>query len=183
MSRAVHGRPARFLSQRRHATTWQGSCGRRLPHGHSRSNCIRACCLRMNWRLQDPLSTRARSSRKVRQPAALQNAFAITHSLLLLFVYSMTRSLGLPASSIPRNSRPCQLTVDFNGHPAIFEAKCFRCHGTERPKSRFASWIGNRRSRRDNGVDIIPQKRRKPTDYYVARGSGHGNAAAGKASL
>jgi len=65
-----------------------------------------------------------------------------------------------------------QLTVDFEKDvKPIFEKTCFRCHGPERPKSRFR--LDNRESALkggDNGVDIVPgDSAQSPLVYYVAR--------------
>jgi hypothetical protein len=65
-----------------------------------------------------------------------------------------------------------QVTVDFEKDvKPIFEKTCWRCHGAERPRSRFR--LDNRESALkggDNGIDIIPGNSAKsPLVYYVAR--------------
>jgi hypothetical protein len=67
---------------------------------------------------------------------------------------------------------PATTSVDFRSQVLpILETSCLRCHGPERPKSRF------RLDARDpaleggsNGIDIVPgQSARSPLIYYVAR--------------
>jgi hypothetical protein len=65
-----------------------------------------------------------------------------------------------------------EMTVDFEKNvKPIFEQTCFRCHGPERPKSRFR--LDNRESALkggDDGTDIVPGNSAKsPLVYYVAR--------------
>ena len=65
-----------------------------------------------------------------------------------------------------------KVQVDFDRDvKPIFEGRCYRCHGPERPKSRFQ--LDNRESALkggEHGVDIIPgQSAKSPLLYYVAR--------------
>jgi len=67
---------------------------------------------------------------------------------------------------------PASVKVDFDRDiKPIFEHTCWRCHGPERPKSRFR--LDNRDSALkggDNGIDIIPHDSGKsPLIHYVAR--------------
>ena len=65
----------------------------------------------------------------------------------------------------------------------ILETSCLRCHGPEKPKSKFR--LDNRESALkggDDGVDILPGNSAKsPLIHYIAGLVGdHANAAAGK---
>src|ERR1700741_3112318 len=67
---------------------------------------------------------------------------------------------------------PAAQTIDFSRDiQPIFEKTCFRCHGPEKPKSRFR--LDNRDSAikgGEKGVDIIPgQSGKSPLIHFVAR--------------
>jgi len=96
-------------------------------------------------------------------------ALPITQALLGLVFCSSISAAELDPSKLPPAA---QVTVDFEKDvKPIFEKTCLRCHGPERPKSRFR--LDNRESALkggDNGVDIIPGNSTKsPLVYYVAR--------------
>src|SRR5688572_11470143 len=66
---------------------------------------------------------------------------------------------------------PAQQPVDFDRDiRPIFETSCWRCHGAERPKSRF-SLVSRETALKggDNGVDILPgQSGKSPLIHNVA---------------
>jgi hypothetical protein len=93
----------------------------------------------------------------------------ITPVLLVSAFCWETTGAELDPSKLPPAA---QVTVDFEKDvKPIFEQTCFRCHGTERPKSRFR--LDNRESALkggDNGIDIVPgDSAKSPLVYYVAR--------------
>jgi hypothetical protein len=97
------------------------------------------------------------------------HASRITLACLLWAFGSAALAAELDPSKLPPAA---QLTVDFEKDvKPIFEKTCFRCHGPERPKSRFR--LDNRESALkggDNGVDIVPgDSAKSPLVYYVAR--------------
>src|ERR1043165_8334954 len=97
------------------------------------------------------------------------HASRITLSVILTAFCFSAAAADLDPSKLPP---PAQVTVDFEKDvKPIFEKTCLRCHGPERPKSRFR--LDNRESALkggDNGVDIIPGNGGKsPLVYYVAR--------------
>lgn len=98
-----------------------------------------------------------------------QHASRVTAAFLLLLFCWTVSAAELDPSKLPPAA---QVTVDFEKDvKPIFEKTCFRCHGPERPKSRFR--LDNRESALkggDNGVDIVPGNSAKsPLIYYVAR--------------
>jgi hypothetical protein len=67
---------------------------------------------------------------------------------------------------------PASAQVDFDRDiKPLFESRCYRCHGPERPKSQF-SLISRDAALKggEHGVDIVPgQSAKSPLIYYVAR--------------
>jgi Planctomycete cytochrome C len=97
------------------------------------------------------------------------HASRITRTFLILACGLSALAADLDPSKLPP---PAQVTVDFEKDiKPIFDKSCFRCHGPERPRSRFR--LDNRESALkggDNGVDIVPGSSAKsPLVYYVAR--------------
>ena len=94
---------------------------------------------------------------------------------LTLFVLSAFFACARPlcATEIDpaRLPPPAQTQIDFaRDIQPIFEASCLRCHGSERPKSRFrldsrdAALKGG-----ENGVDIFPgDSAKSPLIHFVA---------------
>src|SRR5438876_6925055 len=83
-------------------------------------------------------------------------------------------TVALAAAEIDESKLPppAQKTVDFDADiRPLFEGTCLRCHGTERPKSRFS--LATRETALkggEHGVDIIPgQSAKSPLIHYVAR--------------
>src|SRR5690242_19449918 len=113
-------------------------------------------------------ASRTRPPKRFRRRRITHHASRITLASLL-FAGSAALGAELDPSKLPP---PAQVTVDFEKDvKPIFEKSCFRCHGPERPKSRFR--LDNRESALkggDNGVDIVPGNSVKsPLVYYVAR--------------
>src|SRR5438874_923481 len=82
--------------------------------------------------------------------------------------------LTCPAASVDESKLPPAATVkiDFTlDIQPILEKTCWRCHGSERPKSHFR--LDNRMSALkggENGIDIIPGNSAKsPLIHYVTR--------------
>lgn len=97
-----------------------------------------------------------------------QHARELT-AFIVIALCSKILAAELDPSKLPPAA---QVTVDFEKDvKPIFEKTCLRCHGPERPKSRFR--LDNRESALkggDNGVDIVPGNSAKsPLAYYVAR--------------
>src|SRR5204863_851939 len=97
------------------------------------------------------------------------SCFVITHSLLY-FLISARAADPIDLTNLPP---PATTQVDFARDIApIFERSCLRCHGPERPKSKFrlddraAALQGGE----DNRDDIIPgDSAHRPLIHYVAR--------------
>ncbi len=102
---------------------------------------------------------------RLHQLLLMHHASRIT--LCLLATSSLAADLD-PAKLPPPSKTPVDFTRDV--HP-ILEHSCLRCHGPERPKSRFR--LDNRESALkggENGVDIFPgDSARSPLIHYVAR--------------
>src|SRR5689334_16016902 len=97
------------------------------------------------------------------------HASRITQAFVLVALGTHLSAAELDPSKLPSAA---QVTVDFEKDvKPIFEKSCLRCHGPERPKSRFR--LDNRESALkggDNGVDIVPGDSAKSRlVYYVAR--------------
>lgn len=104
-------------------------------------------------------------------PKQFLNLSAAHGKLIFLFAWP---AVPLLAAGIDESRLPAAVSarVDFERDiKPIFVSTCFRCHGTERPKSHFR--LDNRESALkggDNGVDIIPGKSaQSPLIHYVAR--------------
>src|SRR5437660_5649483 len=97
------------------------------------------------------------------------SSFVIRHSSFLLLASPFLLVAAIDETKLPP---PARVTVDFaRDIKPIFETTCWRCHGPERPKSRFR--LDNRESALkggENGIDIIPGSSAKsPLIHYVAR--------------
>lgn len=110
-------------------------------------------------------------------PRRLETGSGITNCVLrfTFHVFLIVWTLGPPASAAEVDASqlpPASATqVDFaRDIQPIFEASCLRCHGPEKPKSRFR--LDNREDALkggENGVDIIPgQSAKSPLIHYVA---------------
>src|ERR1051325_11358198 len=88
---------------------------------------------------------------------------------LLPFAFSLSPPAAIDESKLPPASTN-QVDFDRDIQP-IFEKSCLRCHGPEKPKSRFrldnqeSAWKGG-----EQGVDIIPgQSAKSPLIHFAAR--------------
>ena len=96
-----------------------------------------------------------------------------TALMVALFLLTISAPAKAAATLDPAKlPPPAQTKIEFDRDiKPIFETTCFRCHGPERPKSRFR--LDNRDSALkggDNGIDIIPGEGGKsPLVHYVAR--------------
>jgi hypothetical protein len=100
--------------------------------------------------------------------AAQSKGFAAVAWLLLICAGAGSAAEINPAQLPP----PAKMTVDFQRDvEPIFKAICYRCHGPERPKSRFR--LDNRASALkggNNGIDIISgDSAKSPLIHYVSR--------------
>jgi len=103
-----------------------------------------------------------------RGPAILQVS-AIVAVLVSAFPSSSLASQAVDETKLPPAA---SVKVDFEQQiKPIFESKCYRCHGPERPRSHFR--LDNRESALkggDNGIDLIPGNSAKsPLVHYIAR--------------
>ncbi len=92
---------------------------------------------------------------------------------LLVLALSVGRGLAQPKTDVNESQLPppAQLQIDFDRDiKPLFESICFRCHGTERPRSGF-SLVTREAALKggDNGIDIIPgQSGKSPLIHYVS---------------
>jgi len=104
------------------------------------------------------------------ESAARQSSFSLRWWVWLFLSCRLTSAAAeFDESKLPP---PAQKTVDFTRDiKPVLDASCLRCHGPEKPKSRFR--LDNREAALkggENGVDIIPSDSAKsPLIYYVAR--------------
>jgi len=99
----------------------------------------------------------------------IHSSLVIRYSSFLLLSAPFLLGAAIDETNLPP---PTALKVEFTRDvKPIFEAACLRCHGPERPKSRFR--LDNRESALkggENGIDIIPGNSAKsPLIHYVAR--------------
>jgi len=108
----------------------------------------------------------------------LNRFFSLSLSRLVIWIFfspSLFGGAGLfAAEPIDETKLPpaASVKVDFDQDiKPLFEARCYRCHGPERPKSHFR--LDSREGALkggDNGIDIIPGSSGKsPLVHYVAR--------------
>src|SRR5438874_3168539 len=88
-------------------------------------------------------------------------------------IWLMFFALSLPGAEVDPSKLPppAQKKIDFaQDIKPLFEQSCLKCHGPEKPKSKFR--LDNRESALkggENGVDIIPgQSAKSPLIHYVA---------------
>lgn len=89
--------------------------------------------------------------------------------LWILFTAASVFAADVDISKLPPPViRPIDFAADIK---PIFETSCLRCHGTERPKSKFS--LATREAALkggENGIDIIPgDSAKSPLIHYVAR--------------
>src|SRR5580658_1761417 len=85
--------------------------------------------------------------------------FIASPALSLVILYLLPgESISFAAGPQDSQATPARTVIDFDHDiRPIFESSCLRCHGPERPKSRFR--LDNRDSALkggDDGVDIVP---------------------------
>ena len=100
---------------------------------------------------------------------SFHSSFVFRPSSFLLLCCALSGHAAVDETKLPP---PARMTVDFDRDiKPIFEHSCYRCHGPEKPKSRFR--LDDRASALkggENGVDIIPgQSAKSPLIHYVAR--------------
>ncbi len=91
------------------------------------------------------------------------------HAFIFLFCGLLAHAAEVDPTKLPP---PAAKTIDFTTDiKPILEASCLKCHGAEKPKSRFR--LDNRESALkggENGVDILPgQSAKSPLIHFVAR--------------
>ncbi len=99
----------------------------------------------------------------------IHRASRITHFCFPFLFCVVVVAAEIDATKLPS---PAKIKVEFDRDiKPIFEKSCLRCHGPEKPKSRFR--LDNRASALkggENGIDIIPGNSAKsPFIHYVAR--------------
>ena len=86
---------------------------------------------------------------------SFHSSFVFRPSSFLLLCCALSGHAAVDETKLPP---PARMTVDFDRDiKPIFEHSCYRCHGPEKPKSRFR--LDDRASALkggENGVDIIP---------------------------
>src|SRR6185369_9536351 len=109
----------------------------------------------------------APSKRGSRLPITLRSTLSSSF-LAGLVIGSSVLAAEIDESKLPP---PATNRIDFaRDIKPIFESSCFRCHGVERPKSKYS--LATRESALkggENGVDILPgQSAKSPLIHYVS---------------
>src|SRR5207245_2024399 len=102
-------------------------------------------------------------------PNRISTAWLAMVAVCPVLAWASARAAEMDESKLPPVAT-VQVDFDRDIQP-LFENRCYRCHGPERPKSRFrlddreAALKGG-----EHGVDIVPgQSAKSPLIYYVAR--------------